>query len=233
MKPGARGVRLLALVILTGGLLALFWRGVPNLRANETTGLEYVGAAGSSPDSSDPPNLSPAERTAYRYFESLFPFGEPPLGRIAAAPGVEAYRLCYRPSFNPNVCVTIWQEAGRSWLRTSVTRWDENRNTYLLWHKTQPLSTRNWNRLRAAFQKRSVTDPLNGEDRSGGIDGSSWYLESSTGGRSALTRIDNPVRSRGLPHFQFVTEAEPRLRDFVKTSLLFLDTAGVRVPEMY
>jgi hypothetical protein len=30
-----------------------------------------------------------------------------------------------------------------------------------------------------------------------------------------------------------VTAAEPRLKDFVKTSLLFLDTAGVRVPEMY
>jgi hypothetical protein len=58
-------------------------------------------------------------------------------------------------------------------------------------------------------------------------------MESLVAGRVKVTKISNPVRSFGPTHFQIVKPSERQLDDFVKTSFLFLDWAGVHVPEMY
>jgi hypothetical protein len=231
MKARARLFPWLLIGLSVAGAGTLLWLGIENLLADETTGLDYVGVPASPPSSPGTPGATEAEFRARWHAESLLRFGEPPIREITPNPNTEAYRFCYEPSFNSNVCVTIWQDADQYWLRTSVLRRYAPSST--LWRKTRPLSAGKWSRLRMLFQKPSVADPLNGENPYAGIDGSSWYLESLVSGHTALTEISNPVRSMGLPHFQFVRPRESRLKDFVDTSLLFLDWGGVRVPVMY
>ena len=129
------------------------------------------------------------------------------------------------------ICVTVWREGHLYHMRTVVLRWDPPPTS--LWGKTETISARKWNRIRTAFTRHSVTDPLDGTDPYGGIDGSSWFMQSLVSGRVTLARVSSPVRSLGPPYFQIVSSRDLRLDDFVSTSRLFLDWAGVRVPEMY
>jgi hypothetical protein len=217
----------LALVVV----LLLSALGIKRLHADEVTGLEYIGPAHiNTTPSPDPPGLSDAEYLAYRLTGAVANLDESPIGKIGSGPSAEGYRFFYAPSFNPHICVTIWRDGDQYQMRTVVLRWHPNPT---LWGKTETIPARKWNRLRTAFTKRSVTDPFNGTDAGGGIDGSSWYLQSLVSGRVTTTCVWSPVRSIGIPHFEIVTAREPQLRDFVKSSLLFLDWAGVQVPEMY
>lgn len=233
MKAVPRRVRMVIVGLIVAGLGSLSWFSFTNLLAAETTGLDYVGVAVEPPTSSLPPGATEAEFRAHWYTQALFILRELPLDKIIEGSQPEAYRFWYEPSFHPKVCVTIWREADRCWLRTSVLRWDETQQAQHLWQKTRPLSEKRWNRMQSLFRKRTVMNPLDGQDSPGGIDGSSWSLESFVEGRSVRTDISNPVHSFGFPHCEIVSPSEPRLKDFVATCLLMLDWSGVRVPEMY
>ena len=232
MKAGARSVLLLLVCSLAlVAALILVAQGFKRLHADQMTGLKYIGPAPTVAPLPDlPAGSSDAERTAHRMADWLGELSEPPLDKIGGGPDAEAYRFFYAPSFDPRVCVTIWREGDLYHLRTVVM---DVRPTLTLWGKSETISARKWNRLRAAFTKRSVTDPFDGDNSGGGIDGSSWFLQSLTSGRVTTAQAWSPVRCFGPAHFEIVSARERRLGDFVKTSLLFLDWAGVQVPEMY
>lgn len=230
MKAGARPVRMLLVGSLAlVAVLAFSALGIRRLHSDETTGLEYLAL---TPPMNRPPPPVPSqeESTAYWMASELAELNEPAIDKVAGNPAAEVYRFFYAPTFDPRVCVTIWQEENVYHLRTRVMG---VRPTFTLWGKTETISARKWNRLRAAFTKRSVTDPFDGNNFGGGIDGSSWYLQSFVSGRVTTTQVGSPVNTLGPAHFQIITARDSRARDFVKTSLLFLDWAGVHVPEIY
>jgi hypothetical protein len=212
-------------------LLFLSAQGFKRLHADEMSGLDYIGPVPTVVPLPDlPADASEAEHTAHRMADRLTDLNEPPLSKVVGSPDAEVYRFFYAPTFDPRVCVTIWKEGDLYHMRTVVM---SVRPTLTLWGRNETISARKWNRLRSAFTKHSVTDPFNGKDTGGGIDGSSWYLQSLVAGRVTTTQVGSPVDAHGPAHFQIVKARDSQARDFVKTSLLFLDWAGVHVPEMY
>jgi hypothetical protein len=205
--------------------------GIQRLHSDETTGLTYFGLPSETVPLPTLPGLSEAEYTARRLANLATEVGEPTIDKVADGPAAEAYRFFYAPAFNSDVCVTAWREGNLFRMRTVVLRWYPAPSS--LWGKTETISVRKWSRLQAAFAKHSVTDPLDGTNPYGGIDGSSWYMQSSVSGRVTITQISSPIHTFGPSHFQIIRAKDPRLADFLKTSFLFLDWAGVHVPEMY
>jgi hypothetical protein len=231
MKAEARPVRMLVGSVALCVVMIVIALGIKRLRSDETAGLKYIGPVPTATPSPAPPvGSSESEFSAHWFADSLALLGEPPINKLVSSPDAEAYRFYYEPSFEPWVCVTAWREGDRYQVRTVVLY---GRSAPVLAGKTETISARKWNRLRAAFTKHSVTDPLDGTNPYQGLDGSSWFMESFVSGRATLVRISNPVRTIGPPHFQIVKSRDPRLDEFVKTSLLFLDWADVRVPRMY
>ncbi len=232
MKPSV--TRRLGWVALAGAIVGVscaLWLGFQRLIADETTGLKFVGPVADVSVAAPPGE----EFKAFRLRAQnawLSTMGEPDSEKLSQSPNRETYRFSYQPSFHPNICVSIWRESDRYWIRSSVCRWDGLQQFSYLWEKTQPLSIGKWNRIREAFAKRSVIDPLGGQESSPGIDGSSWILESIVQGRSVSTEIYSPVETTGIPRLQLV-RARPGLEDFVSTSRLMLDWGGIRVPEIY
>ena len=197
-------------VAAIGALLAC-WLGFQRLTANETTGLHLVGP------------------TAGDSYASI---GESTTAELLQKSGSELYRFTYRRSFHPVVCVSVWKDGGQSWIKSTTLVWNEPSQTFSHWEATRPLSNPKWNLLRAMFSKRSVVDPLNGKEASYGLDGSTWVLESVVNGKATSTKMWSPIRTRGIPRFQWIT-AEPGLEDFVETGREMLDWGKVVVPEMY
>jgi hypothetical protein len=218
MNPNAiRRSRWLVITVVSIGAIWACWQGIHRLTADETTGLQLVGPI-SSEDHSGPLWLAS--------------IGEPTTDALLQKPDAELYRFIYVPSFHRTVCVSAWKDGGQYWIKSTTLDLNQPSMGQLHWEKTRPLSARKWNRLRALFSKRSVVDPLSGKEASPGLDGSTWVLESVVNGKATSTKMWSPIRTSGIPRFQWIS-AEPGLEDFVEACREMLDYGKVIVPEIY
>lgn len=213
----ALGVVVVAVIT---ALLAVFFI----LRTNEMKGLILVDSwEVSYPQGpNDPPNR----------WERLIQ--ETPAKVQQRNPHLEMVRFLYQPSFHPNVCIAIWRDGADCWVQSTVREvTGTERPKISLWQKTESLPLAKWNDLVTALQRKTVYDPLNGGTSPSGIDGSSWILESSVGGRVTSAEVDNPVTSKGLPNFELISPRSPAVADFVDTCRHLLLLGEVKVPIMY
>ena len=213
----------IVVVAVITALLAVFFI----LRTNEMTGLTLVDSW------KEDYSLSDDARSKMPPDRWTFLVRETPAVESKRNPNLQMVRFLYRPSFHPNVCNAAWKDGDECWIRSTVRQWDQKQETHRLWQRTEPLPLSKWNDLVTALQRKTVNDPLNGAIPSPGLDGSSWHLESSIGGRTTSASVDNPVTSKGLPNFEFVSPRFPAIADFVDTCRHLLELGGVKVPEMY
>jgi hypothetical protein len=210
----------LGLLVMVASTAALFI--FTRLRSNETTGLSLIGSWQSTrpgPIEAPPPWKRLIEET--------------PANESKRNPNLEIIRFLYFPSFHPQVCVTAWKDGNECWIRSTVCQRDPNEENVFLWQKTERLPLAKWNTLVSTFQRKTVYDPLNGAPPQPGLDGSSWILESSIGGRVTSAEVDNPVTSKGPPHFETIKPRNAVAADFVDTCQFLLNLGGVKVPIMY
>jgi hypothetical protein len=121
--------------------------------------------------------------------------------------------------------VSTWKEGERYWIRTAVL--DGYGSLYngplrfLLWERTRALPAEQWQQIQAMFAKRSVIDPLNGEEGKSGFDGAFWTVEAVVDGQAERTTIWSP------------DEDQAGMKDFVEAGKRMLNFGRVTLWEMY
>src|SRR5262245_44657717 len=124
-------LRWFVLVIVIAGLGMSSWLGWKILSADEMQGLELFGRVYPTALPTIP-NESIESWHQWTRKRSLALLGEPTSEDLSQKPDGEFYRFTYEPWLGAKphaqiVCISIWNEVDRYWVRSSAIEFDETR----------------------------------------------------------------------------------------------------------